>query len=105
MSESLDNPKTVIWSHSDRQADFYELPTDGGEMNQALNWLLRHYDEIKLWMGVETEQGAELYLTCMPTKRATLVASLRVYRERDSMFEAVADAPPSDELGLVSGEG
>ena len=61
MSEPLDNPRTVVWSHSDRRADFFELPTDGGEMNQALTWLLRYYDEIKLWMGVETEEGAELF--------------------------------------------
>ncbi|WP_041745094.1 hypothetical protein [Coraliomargarita akajimensis] len=94
VSEALDNPKTVIWSHSDRQADFYELPTDGGEMNQVLTWLLQYYTEIKLWMGVETEEGAELYLTCSPSQRQTIVANLRQYIDNDNMFEAVADAAP-----------
>ena len=95
MSEPLDNPKTVIWSHSDRQADFYELPTDGAEMNQALTWLLQHYTEIKLWMGLETEEGAELYLTCSPTKVNTIVQNLRMYDEQQSLFERAADSSAS----------
>ena len=92
MPEPLDNPKTVIWSHSDRQADFYELPTDGAEMNQALTWLLQYDGEIKLWMGLETEEGAEVFLTCSPSKMNTIVQNLRVYDEQSSLFERAADA-------------
>jgi hypothetical protein len=82
----MKNPNTVIWSHSDRQADFYELPTDGRAMHEALGWLLGHYKESKLWMGVETEEGAELFLTCMPAQPA-LVESLTVYDDDPSIFE------------------
>lgn len=82
----IDNPKTVVWSHSDRQADFYELPTDGHDMNEALSWLLGHYPEVKLWMGVETEEGAELLLTCAPAK-PKLVEGLKVYDDAPAFFE------------------
>jgi hypothetical protein len=82
----MNNPNTVIWSHSDRQADFYELPTDGKAMHEALTWLLEHYDEAKLWMGVERAGGAELLFTCMPAQPA-LVESLVVYDEVPSIFE------------------
>jgi hypothetical protein len=84
--QTLDNPQTVVWSHSDRQADFYELPTDGRSMHEALAWLLRQYETVKLWMGVETAEGAELYLTCSPTQ-AALVEQLRQYEDALSIFE------------------
>lgn len=91
----LDNPNTVVWSHSDRQADFYELPTDGAAMNEALSWLLKHYEEVKLWMGLETPDGAELYLTCAPAQEA-IVAQLRQYEDAPSIFEEVTGvAPPA----------
>ncbi|WPJ94355.1 hypothetical protein SH580_13010 [Coraliomargarita algicola] len=84
----MDNPKVVIWSHSDHRADFYELPTDGAAMHVALGWLLQHYAEVKLWMGVETSEGAELYLTGVPAQ-AALVEQLRVYEEEPSIFEEI----------------
>jgi hypothetical protein len=86
VSATLDNPSTVVWSHSDRQADFYELPTDGRAMREALGWLLPRYESVKLWMGVETSEGAELYLTCAPAQTA-LVEQLRQYEDEPSVFE------------------
>lgn len=88
MSIPLDNPATVVWSHSDRQADFYELPTDGRAMHEALAWLLSHYESVKLWMGVETAEGAELFLTCSPAQ-AALVEQLRQYEDEPSVFEEI----------------
>ena len=70
MAEYLDNPETVTWSHSNRQSDYYELPTDGAEMHEALGWLLQHYDSVKLWMGAENDYGTELYIHCTPSKPA-----------------------------------
>lgn len=89
----MNNPNTVVWSHSDRQADFYELPTDGRAMHEALTWLLRHYEASKLWMGVEAEEGAELFLTCMPAQ-PPLVESLTVYEDAPSIFEDLAGQSP-----------
>ncbi|HBR92842.1 hypothetical protein QEH52_15440 [Coraliomargarita sp. SDUM461003] len=82
----MDNPSAVIWSHSDHQVDFYELPTDGAAMHLALGWLLQHYSEVKLWMGVENSEGAELYLTCAPAQ-AALVEQLQVFEDEPSIFE------------------
>lgn len=90
MLEPLDNPTTVIWSHSNRQADFYELPTDGREMHATIGWLLKHYETVTLWMGLETEDGAELYLTCSPTQPAEVVARLNVMDRDYSVFDAPA---------------
>ena len=90
MSALLDNPSSVTWSHSDRQADFYELPTDGADLHEALGWLLRHYDAVKLWMGVETEDGAELYLICMPPQLEAVVQRLRVSEDEVSIFDVPA---------------
>lgn len=87
MSETLNNPSTVVWSHSNRQADFFELPTDGKAMHEALGWLLQHYQGVKLWMGLETEDGAELYLTCSPSQPEAVVAKLKVYDDALSIFE------------------
>lgn len=86
MPAPLENPSTVVWSHSDRQADFYELPTDGRAMHEALGWLLPHYESVKLWMGVETAEGSELFLTCAPAQ-AALVEQLRQYEDEPSVFE------------------
>jgi len=86
--EPLDNPTTVIWSHSNRQADFYELPTDGQEMHDSIGWLLKHYEVVTLWMGLETEDGAELYLTCSPSQPAAVVARLNVIDRDYSIFDA-----------------
>lgn len=88
VAEMLDNPSTVAWSHSNRQADFYELPTDGKAMHEALGWLLEHYEVAKLWMGLETEDGAELYLTCSPSKPEAIVSRLKIYDEGLSVFES-----------------
>jgi hypothetical protein len=84
----LDNPKTVVWSHSDRQADFYELPTDGEAMHQALGWLLGHYAAVKLWIGLESEDGAELFLTCAPSRREAVVERLQEFEDEFSVFES-----------------
>ncbi len=88
MHSRLNNPKTVVWSHSDSTADFYELPTDGADMHEALGWLLEHYRAVKLWMGVETDEGAELFLTCSPPQRETVVNRLQVFEDEFSVFEA-----------------
>ena len=88
----MDNPNTVIWSHSDRQADFYELPTDGRAMNEALTWLLGHYAEVKLWMGLESSEGAELFLTCAPAAPA-IVSALTLYADGPSIFEELTGLP------------
>lgn len=87
MSVSLDNPRSVAWSHSNRQADFYELPTGGEEMHEALGWLLRHYGSVKLWMGLESEEGAELYLTCSPSRRESVVDRLTIYDDDVDFFQ------------------
>lgn len=96
VSDLLDNPKCVVWSHSDRQADFYELPTDGEDIHEALGWLLEHYSAVKLWMGVETDEGAELYLTCSPSRSDDLVHRLTVYSTEGTMFERMANANRSE---------
>ena len=90
MSELLDNPPSVVWSHSNRQADFFELPTEGAEMHEALGWLLKHYSGVKLWMGLESEAGAELYLTCSPASREAVVNHLHVYDDDSSLFDGFA---------------
>lgn len=95
MPAPLDNPQTVVWSHSDRTADFYELPTDGADMHEALAWLLQNYGTVKLWMGLETDEGAELFLTCSPSNREKVVDRLRIYEEAYSVFEAEASTVPS----------
>ena len=55
-------------------------------MHLALGWLLQHYSEVKLWMGVENSEGAELYLTCAPAQ-AALVEQLQVFEDEPSIFE------------------
>jgi hypothetical protein len=87
VSAQLDNPSSVSWSHSDRTADFYELPTDGAQMHEALGWLLLHYKSVKLWMGLETEDGAELFLTAAPSRKAEIVERLRVFEDQMNIFE------------------
>ena len=57
-------------------------------MHEALGWLLQHYREVKLWMGVESPEGAELFLTCEPAQ-ASLVEQLRQYEDEPSIFEEV----------------
>jgi hypothetical protein len=88
----LDNPPSVDWSHSDSTADFYELPTDGREMHAALAWLLPHYDSVKLWMGLESEEGTELYLTARPSRKSEIVEKLKVYEDDLPGFEAETKA-------------
>lgn len=63
-------------------------------MHEALTWLLKHYEGAKLWMGLETEDGVELFLTCSPTRKQEVVNILQVYEDDDvfSIFEAAADA-------------
>lgn len=57
-------------------------------MHEALGWLISHYGNVKLWMGLETEDGAELYLTCRPSKTEAVVNKLKVYDDGLSLFEA-----------------
>ncbi|MDB2357545.1 hypothetical protein N9X20_03740 [Opitutales bacterium] len=96
MSEILTNPPTVIWSHSNRQADFYELPTDGYEIHESIGWLLNHYKSVSLWMGLESEDGAELFLICSPTQPADVVARLRVRDSDLSVFDVPISLSTSD---------
>ncbi len=100
MSAYLDNPPTVAWSHSDRLADFYELPTDGKEMHEALGWLLQHYESVVLWMGVESEDGTELYLTASPPQQEAVVDRLTKYADDVSVFEAGMTVEGGDQSGL-----
>lgn len=102
MAELLDNPSTVVWSHSNRQADFYELPTDGEAMHEALGWLLQQYKSVKLWMGVETEDGAEIYLTCSPSLHEEVVTKLTVYQDNESIFELAVESTGSLETQRVA---
>lgn len=95
LKEVLDNPRTVVWSHSNRQSDFYELPTDGAQMYEALEWLLRYYGSVKLWMGLESGAGAELYLTCSPSQRTAVVDRLALYEE-DTDFSRSAELVSKD---------
>lgn len=62
-------------------------------MHESLAWLLKHYEKVKLWMGVETEAGAELYLTCAPAQEA-IVAQLSQYEDEPSVFEEVTGITP-----------
>lgn len=91
MSALLDNPKTVLWSHSDSTADFYELPTDGADMQESLAWLLKHYESVKLWMGLEDEAGVELFITCAPSRKEAVVNLLQVSDDGDGF--SIFDAP------------
>jgi hypothetical protein len=97
VSSLLNNPKTVSWSHSDSTADFYELPTDGAEMQESLAWLLSHYESVKLWMGLEDEAGVELFITCSPSRKEAVVNLLKVYDDADSfsIFDAPAIGAPA----------
>jgi hypothetical protein len=65
-------------------------------MHEALGWLLKHYASVTLWMGLETEDGAELYLTCSPASQQSVVDRLNVVDRNDSIFDAL--------VPLVSGE-
>lgn len=57
-------------------------------MHQSIGWLLKHYETVTLWMGLESEDGAELFLTCTPSQPEAVVARLDV-RDRDySIFDA-----------------
>jgi hypothetical protein len=56
-------------------------------MHEALGWLLPHYDSVKLWMGLESEEGTELYLTASPSRKAEVVERLKVYEEDLSLFD------------------
>lgn len=88
VSDILNNPTTVVWSHSNRQADFYELSTNGGEMHESIGWLLQYYESVSLWMGLESEDGAELFLTCSPSQPKAVVARLKVANRDYSIFDA-----------------
>lgn len=57
-------------------------------MHEALGWLLKHYTSVTLWMGLETEDGAELFLTCSPASQESVVARLQVMERDYSIFDA-----------------
>ena len=61
-------------------------------MHEALAWLLPHYKSVKLWMGLESAEGTELYLTASPSRPVDIVQRLRVYEDDLSVFEAVTKA-------------
>jgi hypothetical protein len=63
-------------------------------MHEALGWLLDHYQEAKLWMGLETSEGAELFLTCVPAQ-AALIAQLALFDDEPSIFEEVTGMSPA----------
>jgi len=88
VSDILNNPTTVVWSHSNRQADFYELSTNGHEMHESIGWLLQHYESVNLWVGLESEDGAELFLTCSPSQPEAVVARLQLANRDYSIFDA-----------------
>ena len=56
-------------------------------MHQAIGWLLEQYGSVKLWMGLETSDEAELYLTCSPSQSKSVVSKLKVYDDALSIFE------------------
>jgi hypothetical protein len=56
-------------------------------MRDALDWLLQHYRCVKLWMGLESEDGAELFLTAAPSRKAEIVDRLQVYQDQMDIFE------------------
>ena len=62
-------------------------------MHESIGWLLKHYETVTLWMGLETEHGAELFLTCSPTQSENVVARLRVIDRDYSIFDEPAPAP------------
>ncbi|MEO0509377.1 MAG: hypothetical protein AAF065_05930 [Verrucomicrobiota bacterium] len=93
MTQHLNNPPSISWSHSDSTADFYELPTDGKEIHQALDWLLQHYESVKLWMGVESCDGAELFLSAFPSKKEEVVSRLAAHAEQLEIFDQLAAKP------------
>lgn len=105
MSEILDNPRSVAWSHSHSVADFYELPTDGQEMHEALGWLLQHYESVKFWMGLEREDGTEFLLIAKPPKQIEVVERLKVYEDELSIFESEnRPSGPSESKACTLGE-
>lgn len=59
-------------------------------MHEALGFLLQHYKNVKLWMGVEAESGAELYLTCSPSSMEGVVSRLNRVDKDFSIFDAPA---------------
>lgn len=56
-------------------------------MHEALGWLLKHYESAKLWMGLETEDGVELFLSCLPSRKEEVVNLLQVFEDDFSVFE------------------
>ncbi len=62
-------------------------------MHEALGWLLQHYESVKLWMGVENAEGAELFLTCSPGQTA-LVEQLKQFEDEPSIFEEMTGVVP-----------
>lgn len=61
-------------------------------MQEALVWLLEHYESAKLWMGLEDEDGVELFLTCFPSRKEAVVNLLKIYEDELSIFETAAVA-------------
>lgn len=57
-------------------------------MHESIGWLLKHYESVTLWMGLESEDGAELFLTCSPSQPEAVVARLDVKNRDYSIFDA-----------------
>lgn len=62
-------------------------------MYEALGWLLQHYESVKLWMGLEREDGVEFLLIAKPPKQTEVVERLNVYEDDLSTFEAKMGPP------------
>lgn len=56
-------------------------------MHEAVGWLLQYYTSVKLWMGLEREDGTELYLTGSPPQQAEVVERLKIYEDELQFFE------------------
>ena len=62
-------------------------------MHEALGWLIKYYGEVNLWIGVESDEGAELYLICSPTCKEEIVNRLTVYEDQFDPFLVEPEQP------------
>ncbi len=87
MEKFIQNPETVVWSHSNRLSDFYEVPTAATELKEVIDWLTTHYSSANLWIGQEGDDGTSLYFNCTPPQ-PQLIAQLQTV-ERDLFGRAI----------------
>ena len=65
-------------------------------MHEALGWLVDYYDEVDLWIGLESDDGAELYLICMPAREEDVVKRLTIYEDQ---FDHIVDETEQTAVG------